>query len=375
MVISFDFISGDDFRASLESDYQELNASMHSGSWKAVHVLAGSIIEAVLTDYLIATDYQKRNNTDPLKMDLDKVIAACETEGVLTQRTAQLSHVIRSYRNLIHPGRLIRLGETVDEGGAKIAQALVELVVTDVAARKKTTYGYTAEQIVSKLENDSSAIAFLGHLLRQVNEFERKRLLLNVLPQRYLELILQDTSEDMLIPLRDCFRLVYRTSSEEVKKNVAKQFVSILKEESQQKVRAYERAFFRASDLKNYSGPDAQLVKTHILSLLEGYVDLRVLEMMEGVGHFVTSFEIWTFISRLLQAMKSAIAFEQKDMIEAITLRIIRERWNMDEQNRTKALEVLNNSIAIYEEEKDLRMVQIIKSIIASREEDDELPF
>src|SRR5260370_15503506 len=57
---TFDFVSGQQFRASLEADYQELLSAMGVQAYKAEHVLAGSIIEALLVDYLIATDYQKR---------------------------------------------------------------------------------------------------------------------------------------------------------------------------------------------------------------------------------------------------------------------------------------------------------------------------
>jgi hypothetical protein len=44
----FDFISDERFRASLQSDYSELGKAGQAEAWKAVHVLAGSIIEAVL---------------------------------------------------------------------------------------------------------------------------------------------------------------------------------------------------------------------------------------------------------------------------------------------------------------------------------------
>jgi hypothetical protein len=50
----FDFVSGDDFRTPLESDYAELEACLTAGAWKSAHVLAGSIVEAVLIDYLVA---------------------------------------------------------------------------------------------------------------------------------------------------------------------------------------------------------------------------------------------------------------------------------------------------------------------------------
>jgi hypothetical protein len=156
---TFDFIKGDDFRASLQKDYNELDKCMEAGAWKSVHVLAGSIIETILIDYLVASDYQKRKTIDPLKMDLHQAISACREEGVLSQRTSDLSSVVRSYRNLIHPGRIVRLGETVDESGAKIAQSLVEIIIGEITARIKKVYGYTAEQIIGKLERDSSAIS------------------------------------------------------------------------------------------------------------------------------------------------------------------------------------------------------------------------
>jgi hypothetical protein len=150
----FDFVSGEDFRASLEADYQELVSATGVQAWKAVHVLAGSIIEALLVDYLIATDYQKRKSKNPLEMSLGDLVSACKSEGILNQRATDLSSVVRGYRNLIHPGRVVRLKETVDENGAKVALALVEIIVKDVAASREQKFGYTAEQVLSKLEQD-----------------------------------------------------------------------------------------------------------------------------------------------------------------------------------------------------------------------------
>ena len=68
----FDFITSVDFRRSLESDYGEMASCIEAGSWKAAHVLAGSIIEAVLIDYLIAETHVARK--DALKMDLSSAI-------------------------------------------------------------------------------------------------------------------------------------------------------------------------------------------------------------------------------------------------------------------------------------------------------------
>ena len=66
----FDFVIDDDFRACLESDYNELEMTIAAECWKAAHVLAGSIVEAILVDYLYASDYKTRVGKDPLKLDL-----------------------------------------------------------------------------------------------------------------------------------------------------------------------------------------------------------------------------------------------------------------------------------------------------------------
>jgi hypothetical protein len=145
---SFEFITDARFRQSLESDYQELMKSFEGSSWKAVHVLAGSIVEAVLVNHLIITEYQKKTGKDPLKMMLGDAADACKTEGVLSQKAYDLSSVIRAYRNLIHPGRVIRLGEKIDRNSAVVARALVDIVIDEVVAARKKVYGFTAEQLL-----------------------------------------------------------------------------------------------------------------------------------------------------------------------------------------------------------------------------------
>ena len=173
---SFDFITSEDFRCSLESDYDEMTACLKVGAWKAVHVLAGSIIEALLIDFLLAEAIVSRE--DALKLDLGSALTLGRDKKIISQRTFDLSSVVRSYRNLIHPGRTIRLNERVSQDSAKVAEALVSIVLTEVERQKREHYGYTAEQIVSKLERDSSADAILPHLMQKTNSVEIERLLL-----------------------------------------------------------------------------------------------------------------------------------------------------------------------------------------------------
>ena len=52
--------------------------------------------------------------------------------GIIKQGTVQQARLAQGFRNLIHPGRVIRLGVKCDRGTALSALAAVELVVRDL---------------------------------------------------------------------------------------------------------------------------------------------------------------------------------------------------------------------------------------------------
>ena len=151
---NFDFITDGPLRRSLESDLRELTACHEVGAWKAVLVLAGSIIEAILIEHLVSS--QNIGADAAYAKDLGKLIELCKQQAILSNKAIELSAIIRSYRNLIHPGRLLRLAEGADEHGATIAKSVIEIVVNEVSEKKRSSYGYTAEQVVRKVKQDPS---------------------------------------------------------------------------------------------------------------------------------------------------------------------------------------------------------------------------
>jgi len=302
---NFDFISEEDFRSSLEQDYRELIAAMEARAWKAAHVLAGSIVEAVLIDYLMWSGYQKRSSSDPLRMSLAQIISVCRQENILSEKTEHLSHAIRSYRNLIHPGRSIRLGETATENGAKIAQALAEIIIEEIAAVKKKNYGYTAQQVINKLERDSTAKAILSHLVNDMNDYEKERLLLYLVPERYHGLrSLSTTStndEDTLRVLKECFHLVFDLASEETKRKVCKNFIKVLKEESSDVEWRYD--LFKGKYLQYFSSDDVSLVKKHFFSVFTAPITDELLDAVDGMGVFLNSEDVVVFITAFINSI------------------------------------------------------------------------
>lgn len=333
--MDFDFVREEDLRASLESDYKELTSAMEVGAWKAVHVLAGSIIEALLVDHLVITNYQGRHGRDPLTMELAPLISTCKTEGILTERTEQLSTVVRGYRNLIHPGRVVRLNEKVSQSTAKIAAGLVDLIIEEVAAKRREVYGYTAEQVVAKIEHDHSALAILNHFLREMNSYELERFLVKVLPQRYFEyLALPDDLPvgPTVAVLWQSFRPAFDLASDDIKAKVAKKFVTILREETETNVLYYENYFFRAKDLAFLTPDEATLVKEHLLARFQHGRGTNIdsfLIMAEGIGPYLSPSEATSFA----QAVCAIASRDSLDLLHRqsldLTINIGGERLQM----------------------------------------------
>ena len=247
---AFDFVTVDELRESLEADYAELDKCVEAGAWKAAHVLAGSIVEALLTDFLISRDDPTAPSAEELaKMSLGQIIRVCRDMHALTSRTVDLSSVIREYRNLIHPGRRVRLAEHVDAQTAQVARSLVEIVVAEVANKKQQEYGYTAAQLVDKLEADSSAVVIVPHLIMEMKPRELERFLLKEAPERYFEIEVNAAAQPALRSFEQAFRVVLSAVDYQVKQKLASKFVRMLKEDHEVRIGMYERAFIRGPDL------------------------------------------------------------------------------------------------------------------------------
>jgi len=240
--LDFDFISDEKFRASLANDYRDMKACENAEAWKAVYVLAGSIVEALLVEYLVVSGIRPHGK-DPLEIDLSKAMEACKTDGVITKHTSSLCEVIREYRNLIHPGRVIRLNQEVSAEGAVIAVNLVNLIAREVAERRKLKYGPTAEQLLKKIRGDHHSMALLPELLPETNEHERVKLI-GLLPEAY-------SSEESFVPddgilarLRQGYRHILDALPPSQQSKIVEKFAMSVRNDSADKIQAFSDAFF-----------------------------------------------------------------------------------------------------------------------------------
>lgn len=355
----FDFITNDDFRQSLDSDYQEMILCFNAKAWKAVHVLAGSIIEAILIDYIIAEQIVSRD--DALKMDFGNAITLCKEKKIISSRTSDLSSVVKSYRNLIHPGRIIRLNENINRDSAEVAKALVSIVVEEIEKQKRDKYGYTAEQIIGKIRRDSSVDTIIAHIIKHANPIEVEKLLLKVLPNAYMEYI-QEFEEIKHLPssFSICFRTAFDQANDILKERVAENFVRIINEESDQFIFSYGQLFFRASDLIYLPQEDLDITKKYLLKRLDSDTE-KWLSTISGMGKFLSKDDISKFIDPLIRSINS----REDELSEDARKRLVEEFGTSTDDIQQLVLDRLNDWLNFYHRKSITKYVEKIEGLKA----------
>jgi hypothetical protein len=130
----FGFIAERKLRGILERDYAEIQRAYVSECWKSVIILSGSAIEAILLDRLQTEVVKARASSkapkepDLTRWDLAQLIDVTVDLWPDLAGVEKLSHSVRGYRNLVHPGNEIRTGLTVAREEARIALEVLNLV-------------------------------------------------------------------------------------------------------------------------------------------------------------------------------------------------------------------------------------------------------
>ncbi len=132
----FSFLKDPKLRVHIEADWSEVWRVRQAKAWKSCLFLCGSILEGMLLDVLTvrANDAEaayKRLRPTPApaleRWDLNDLVSVAEDLGVLSRGLLHLSHALREYRNLIHPGRQLRDKTEVTEEEAEIAFNVVRV--------------------------------------------------------------------------------------------------------------------------------------------------------------------------------------------------------------------------------------------------------
>jgi hypothetical protein len=185
-LLNLEFVRDDNLRLILERDWAEIGACFEAGSYKAVLVLAGSVIEAILVDHLLASPPVSPNAPSAaqiVKMELGPLILLAHQEQIVSSETRDLTTVLRDFRNLIHPGRELRLKAKIDPDRAAMARSLVRIVVDDLRVAYAKIKGFTASGVIEAIIRDPAKAHLAEYFVEKTNAQEREKLL-RAIPSR-----------------------------------------------------------------------------------------------------------------------------------------------------------------------------------------------
>lgn len=105
-------ITNIELKELLLKDIEECAICIATNQNKSAIILCGSIVEAILMDCILnknITKYKIKDNNKNIKdMSLNELLIVAEKESMISKTTYSLSHVIKDYRNIIHPSNLLR---------------------------------------------------------------------------------------------------------------------------------------------------------------------------------------------------------------------------------------------------------------------------
>lgn len=133
------FITEIDFRENVQIDISTAEQAFRNGEWKASTVLAGSAIEALLLWRLKQENSQALKskitfaNTDKIdEWHLNTLLEASKTIGIITPETYAEADLAKNFRNLIHPGRELRLQKKCTRATALTVLASLAHVIENI---------------------------------------------------------------------------------------------------------------------------------------------------------------------------------------------------------------------------------------------------
>lgn len=129
-------INNEKIRKIVTRDLEECAYSYLLGFNKTTIIMSGSIIESILVDLLLKKGIIKYNIGAKIKnvndMDLIDLLEVSNKEELIKDTTYHLSHILRKYRNIIHPCNEIKNAYDVDENISDLLWNALKTVIKEV---------------------------------------------------------------------------------------------------------------------------------------------------------------------------------------------------------------------------------------------------
>lgn len=110
----------------IDDDIREIDACRKAGALKACVVLSGSVLEAVLLEWVAEREGKKPNSVASLK--LHDIINQLIEQGVLIDPKGEHAHHIRQQRNIVHPMRMLKNEKLTENSVDEVLGMLKDII-------------------------------------------------------------------------------------------------------------------------------------------------------------------------------------------------------------------------------------------------------
>ena len=250
----------DKLKLGLENDYLELQGALTVSLWKSVHVLSGSVIEAILV-YAIQIDGNYTG--DVLKKTLSDLVSIAREKGILTERSEQLCSAVKNFRNLIHPGRIVRLEEYFDHETAQVCFSLVNIIAREVRIFSESRNGYSAEWVLNRFIDDHAAFSVINNITDKLHSSQKVKLLTENIPNA----IYEEADTYKRSNLNRLFDYVHKRCDREEQRQVGNIFSTLVREGEVGLISSYIYGIFKATHLKHYNNTSRDVILSYAIQI------------------------------------------------------------------------------------------------------------
>lgn len=120
----------------LQRRLDEAQTCFANGAHVAAIIMLGSLLEGVFLAVIEERDASLLGKRAPHNARLQELIDACHRTGWIDADVTQFSHVLRDYRNFVHPHREMRQDHTPDRDTLNVAWQVVTGALNDLATSR-----------------------------------------------------------------------------------------------------------------------------------------------------------------------------------------------------------------------------------------------
>jgi len=120
----------------LRRDYCNAWAASHAGLWKLSYVCCMGIVETLIDVLLMRSPSVPDDRKNQIRhiADFKTKVRWARESGILTSKDAQLTHTLRSIRNIVHPSVELRDGIVLERDHLTVARGFLKIVLRRAAA-------------------------------------------------------------------------------------------------------------------------------------------------------------------------------------------------------------------------------------------------